>query len=123
MSDTTALLKQLQSQLDGLNKTIQAADEAIKQQKDEVSRMHARRAKLQHQIQNLSAKGTIVISEHAILRYCQRVLGLDLDAVRAEILDDETRGLIQNLGNGTYPVGTSHRVKVRGSTVTTVLDY
>jgi phosphoketolase len=67
--------------------------------------------------------GPPVVSEHALLRYLERIEGLDLDAVRARILgaDENMSRALATLGNGTYPVADSHRVKVINRVVITVL--
>lgn len=40
-----------------------------------------------------------VVSEHALLRYIERVMGLDLDAIRQQILNDKNRAAIAFAGN------------------------
>ncbi|MDQ7067972.1 MAG: hypothetical protein Q9M40_08360 [Sulfurimonas sp.] len=45
---------------------------------------------------------TVVISEHAIIRYLQRVYELDLEKIEKEILTPELQLKIVEFGNGTY---------------------
>lgn len=61
-----------------------------------------------------------VVSEHAMIRYFERVAHIDLDAVRKEILTDAAKDMIRQLGNGTYPVN-GFKIKVQDGCVTTII--
>ena len=72
-----------------------------------------------------AGRGTdaVAVSDHALVRYAERRYGLDLDALRAEILPDGVAGLARQLGDGAYPVDGPlgpHTVTVRGGCVVTV---
>lgn len=78
------------------------------------------------QMKNLDAsisklQNDIVISEHAYLRYFERVLGYDLEDVKNQIITAEVDQLIRQMGSGTYPTDT-HKVRVKDNTVVTVLS-
>ena len=66
----------------------------------------------------------IVISEHAMLRYIERVIGLDLKQLQAIIIPDDLREKIRTLGSGEYshenPNG-KYKLRVKNNTVVTVL--
>lgn len=66
-----------------------------------------------------SAKG-IIVSEHAIMRYIERVLGFDVEKIKAGIVADVSSKWA-TLGDGTYPISTSGAsVVVKNNTVITV---
>lgn len=46
-----------------------------------------------------------VISEHALLRYIEREMGFDLEAIKNDILTSERKAMIKAMGNGKYPIG------------------
>ena len=50
------------------------------------------------------SKGDIKITEHAMLRYIERVLGIDIEQIEKSILEELDIETIEKLGNGTYPV-------------------
>lgn len=61
------------------------------------------------------------ISEHAILRYVERVMGINIDDIKKEILSEEVLDLIDKLGgNGTYPT-KDFRVVMKDNVVVTVV--
>lgn len=71
-------------------------------------RMSAIKAKKQHYKQLLhnlnKKKGDVIISDHAVLRYLERVKGIDIEAVKKEMLTDGLLHLINVLGGtGQYP--------------------
>ena len=66
----------------------------------------------------------LVVSEHALLRYFERVLGYDLNALSRQLTPPETVAMIRQLGSGTYPVLVNRhkvRIRVQDRVVTTVL--
>ena len=64
----------------------------------------------------------LVISEHAILRYIERVLGVNIEEIKSDILGGTK---IHSLPNGEYPVDSEvtpkHRIRVRNNIVVTVI--
>ena len=60
------------------------------------------------------------VTEHALLRYFERVEGRDFEAIKKTILPEETVKLIKQLGAGIYPVA-DFKIKVQGNKVVTVL--
>lgn len=62
----------------------------------------------------------ITVSEHAVVRYLERGMNLDIDSIKAKILSEDTTTLIKNLGNGKYPIGGGLKAVVRDNVVVTV---
>lgn len=60
-----------------------------------------------------------IVSEHAMLRYIEREMGFDMDAIKAAILTEELKKMIKTLGNGKYPVG-SHKAVVKNMVVVSI---
>jgi predicted nuclease with TOPRIM domain len=66
----------------------------------------------------------VLVSEHAIVRYFERVLGFDIDEIKHQIVNEKTAEQIRVLKSGLFPGkanGTGFRVRVRHGTVTTVI--
>jgi hypothetical protein len=61
------------------------------------------------------------VTEHAIIRYLERVKGLDIEEIEKEILTDSLKDMVTNLGNtGTFP-GNGFRILMKDGTITTIL--
>lgn len=71
-----------------------------------------------------SEEARVVVSDHAILRYLERIEGVDIQAVKAKILTGNVAEQIQTLGSGELPLltnsGVEARVMFRNYTVVTI---
>jgi len=76
---------------------------------------------LKSKIEAIQHDQTIYISEHAIVRYFERIKGYDIDLAKKEILSEETLILIEKLGgNGSYP-SNNFKIIMKDYTVVTVV--
>lgn len=64
-----------------------------------------------------------VVTEHAMLRYLERVKGVDLAEIEAEILNKDTLKLIEKFGHtGVYSVNGC-KIKLVNNAVVTIISY
>lgn len=70
------------------------------------------------EISALTARDMIV-SEHAILRYLERVVKVDVEEVKRRVLTDDLKGRI--LDDGLYPNPEGFRLVVRDGVIVTIL--
>lgn len=62
----------------------------------------------------------IGVSDHALVRYCERVLNIDMKSIRRQMVPEETAALIKSAGGtGVFPVGPA-KLKVEGHVVVTI---
>ena len=114
-------LKQLQSRRDKLE--VQADDF-----KRETAAMQSSNSKVVNQLKSVKAEMEAItsqdptVTEHAILRYAERAMGLDLEEVRNLILTPKLVEAIGKLGNGTYPIGNGCKAVVKQGTVVSVIS-
>lgn len=62
-----------------------------------------------------------MVSDHALLRYLERVKGVDVDALREEILGEGRREAVQKLLNCKLPIGGGAKLIVQHRVVVTVI--
>ncbi len=118
-----AELKRLQTKERELGQRISSAEREQAEAKARAQRDKAELEATRRKIRELSARdGPLVVSEHAILRYLERVKGLDIEAVKAEIVPPGTEDLVRKLEgvDGLYPAG-EHKIRVKENTVVTVV--
>jgi hypothetical protein len=124
MSIATAQeLKGLQSQLAGIDGEIRS----LKDQQSSIGRQIVERStrlsSLRQRIERLlTSSAGVVITEHALLRFLERVDLIDMDIVRKRIMPEATLRQIQELGNGKYPVADSHVVVVKNNSIVSILE-
>lgn len=74
---------------------------------------------LAEKISTIKENKGITVTEHAILRYLERVKGVDLKEVEDEILTESLRTNVSVLGgNGKYPLVGCRAVLKNGTVVT-----
>lgn len=72
-------------------------------------------------IEQANKSSEIKVSEHAIVRYFERVLGHDIEAIEKQIVTPELLELVEKLGDsGGYPVG-DFKVLIKDGTITTII--
>lgn len=100
--------------------------EAIDRQKNIITeatktmeRLQRELADIEGKIDNLVNKEPIV-TEHAMLRYLERVEGMDMEALRLKIMTPELERHILAFPNCTVPIGNGFQAVVRNRQVRTV---
>lgn len=62
------------------------------------------------------------LSDHAILRYFERVIGINVDAVHKEVLTDDVKALIDTLGgSGKIPNENGFSLVLKDNVVVTIV--
>ena len=74
----------------------------------------------EEELKKLKTGNKIIVSEHAVLRYLERTMELDLKAVENEILTEETLRQYRTLGNGKYPVSNGCKAVIKDNIVLTI---
>jgi hypothetical protein len=113
-------LKALQTRLTEALAEESAAREKLNRSTKEFGDAEKRRALIERKIRELTevAKEPIV-SEHALLRYIERFMGVDLESVRRAILTENAVKMIKFAKNGKIN-SDGRRLIVKNGTVVTV---
>lgn len=116
-------LKKLQSMLSSLEASVEALKTQEAQIKRELSSKRMDMNHLKQRIENLAKKHDgVTVSEHAIIRYIERVMGINIEQIAEKILPEKELHYIQQLGNGHYPVNHGEfKIVVKDGVVITVL--
>lgn len=105
-------------------KELQTERSKLEAERDSLTRQinvcNTRIAEIEKRIRQLTA--VPVVSEHALLRYLERKLGIDLEEVKKEILTDETAERIKQFGSGRFPIGDGMRAVVKQNVVVSVVN-
>jgi hypothetical protein len=62
-----------------------------------------------------------MVSDHALLRYIERVKGVDVEALREEMLGEGRREAVQKLMSCKLPIGGGAKLIVQQRVVVTVI--
>lgn len=74
----------------------------------------------EEELKKLKTGNKIIVSEHAVLRYLERTMELDLKAVENKILSEEVVSQYKTLGNGKYPVSNGCKAVIKDNVVLTI---
>lgn len=114
-------LKRLQSLLNQLQLEFTALKESGARLNMEISTKERQIKEVEQKIHTLKgANENIIVSEHAIIRYLERVYQLDLEKIKREILPDTIAQQAKIIGNGRYGV-VDHTLLIKDNVVVTVL--
>lgn len=117
-------LKQLQSRAHKLEIEVAQKEKDVKEMQRDLSRLMSQLDGVQKEIESIKSTGgkVAVISEHAIIRYLERAMGLDLEQLRSEIHSDKFKSAYKAMGgNGRYPIGNGVTAVVRDGVIVSIV--
>lgn len=112
--------KQLKSQLDNLLGDSEAMKIDIANKQREYAIKQQSIAQLKAEMDKLNGKENLKVSEHAIVRYFERIIGYNIEEIQDIILSDEVVALVEKLGGtGTFNCD-GYSVVIKNYTVVTI---
>lgn len=99
----------LQLQQNQLNNSIQFKKKQIKETENKIK-----------ELKNQTKK-ELIVSEHALIRYFERVEGININEIIQKISTDKLKTMVNTLGNGTFPIDGNFSVKVHNNVIITVI--
>lgn len=77
---------------------------------------------LKAKISSISNNKNVRVSEHALIRYFERVKGFNTEDIEKEILSADILKMIETLGgSGTFPNANGYQLLMKDYTVTTII--
>jgi len=73
------------------------------------------------QIELLKKRRHLSLSDHAIVRYMERVLGIDIEQITNMVITESLKTKVNAMGNGTYGIGDGFKVIIKDNYVLTVV--
>lgn len=107
-------LKQAQGEYSNLQLEAQGKQQECTHKKDKIT-------ELKKAINKFKVTGKPIVSEHAILRYLERVGGMNMEQIKNFILNEEALSYISSMGDGTYPIENRFNIVVKNNTIITIL--
>jgi hypothetical protein len=114
--------KELQTHLNSLEQQAKIKQIGIAQEQKALSLMEKSIKEIRIALDKAKNPAEPTVSEHAILRYLERVEGVDIDAIRAKILNPKILGFIEVVGGaGTFPHEDGFKIAMKKNIVTTII--
>lgn len=123
MARQTQQIKALETQISKKKDQVKALQGQQVATQTELTAERKRLKELNRRLESLRhKKKKPTISDHAIVRYLERVKGMDIVAVKAEMLNPQIIELTKKLGhNGEFPSGEGWSVRMKNGNVVTVI--
>lgn len=119
---TDAELKGLRSRKVQLEAEIEQAGAELREANAAQAQRRERLAAILKQIADLEfVNRDVTITEHALLRYLERARGIDLEAVKKEMLSPRVEAAIRNLGTCNIATDNGVKLVVKGRAVVSVV--
>ena len=120
-SETAEKIKHLQTRRDVLQIEI---DQALSNKREIEQRLDIavnQRKKIDDEIKQLGMiSEEIIVTEHAMLRYLERALNIDLNGVKKAILTDSLLASIAVCRSGKFPIAQGIKAVVKNNVVITI---
>lgn len=111
-------ITELKSKKEDIKRSLQIIRDKRDALNEKIRDIESTLAHLNIEIAKLNIK--IDISDHAIVRYVERVHGIDMKKMKNKIITKDLKKEVKKGGNGTYIVG-DFKVVVRGGVIVTIL--
>lgn len=115
-------LKKLQSLLTKQKSEVEMIEREKELVEERLDIATKRLNEMKKEFNELKKNKKMIVSEHAILRYLERTLGLDLKMIENEILTDDVVKQYKVLGNGKYPMGNGYKAVIKDNVVLTIVE-
>ena len=88
----------------------------------EISTLEESLKSLEQKINNLQ-NSDLIVSEHAIIRYIERVIGINIEEIVEKIATEKMKKMVECCGNGLYPSENGDfKLKINNNVVVTILN-
>ena len=114
-----AELKGLQVRLEKARGTLTSAKAALADAQRKVNDAQKDVANLEEQVKGFTESAPVV-TEHALLRYVERVMGIDLEAARSDILNPSRMAVIKAMGSGKLEMPNGNKLVFKNRAVVTI---
>lgn len=112
-------LKTLQVTANDIKDSIKSIKESLVTANVELSKKKKELDRVNHEIEILTRE--LTVSEHAILRYIERVYELDIEKIQKEILESPSLATIDVLGSGRYPLQCGAKAVIKDRVIVTIV--
>lgn len=112
--------KQLQSQINKAAALENSMLESLEVSKLQYEKQKLYRIGLERRLED--SKNEPKVSEHALLRYCERVLGFDIELAEKAILTEVNKKAIKTIVSGSLPLGNGFKAVIKNMTVVSIVE-
>jgi len=116
-------IKEIKKKLNDISIELNTEKTIVAQKNSNILKLNAKFSGLNDQMSKLETVNdkSVTISDHALLRYVERVRKVDVDAIRIELIS-KLNPMFQTLGDGTYHIKDNLKIIIRNGNAVTLID-
>lgn len=96
--------------------------ENIKNIESQLKHHESESARLYYKLRKMRRSTELKVSDHALVRYLERVTGIDFEKIKEEVITPELVELYRKLGDGELPNGVANtRCVIQNGVIVTIL--
>lgn len=115
-------LKALQTRQSQADAEVSQIEQESRSIQNRLNQARQRSKVIADQIGKLKAQSAgIIVTEHAMLRYIERVIGINMDELRGKVLPESAETVAKAMGGNVRLPVDGHTVVIKNGTVVTVL--
>lgn len=112
-------IKSIQTEMADLDMQYAVELERFQRAQASLAEINKKKTLLSKEMKKLTA--TLTVSEHAIIRYIERVIGIQRDDIAGKILTPEIQQIHKEMGNGKFPIEDGKaRVVIKDNVIVTI---
>ena len=116
------IIKQFETMKSEIMGKITGLKEQKKIVEKEISTLEESLKSLEQKINNLQ-NSDLIVSEHAIIRYIERVIGINIEEIVEKIATEKIKKMAECCGSGLYPSENGDfKLKINNNVVVTILN-
>lgn len=116
-------LKNIRKQIKDTSIELETEQTIVAKKNNNILRLKSKFDSLKTQLSKLELheEKSVTISDHALLRYVERVCDVDVDSIRKQLID-KLNPMFETLGDGTYHIKDNLKIIIRNGNAVTVID-
>jgi glutaredoxin 2 len=116
-------LKSAQVRLNKVHEYISTTEADIKTLQQSLQKLKSQKGNIEAEIKRFTlANKELVVSEHALIRYMERVMDFDMTLIQGAMLEDQVKTAYKTFGNGTYPLTDGNKVVIKDNVIVSILN-
>ena len=108
-----------------VSKEIETLKKELERTQNNLENKENQLVNIQNEVNRLE-NNVLVVSDHALIRYMERIMGIDMQMIKDAILTDTVKRMHLKLGDGKYPVAVENNdnciIVIRSGVVVTLYD-
>jgi hypothetical protein len=93
----------------------------LQKKQEKIKIMRDRKLKSEYELRKLKKKESIYITDHAMLRFLERILFVNMEELKDKILPEKYRDLVIKSNQKSFPIN-DHKLIIKNNTIVSIVE-